>query len=64
MASKQLFIGGVLRCCAATLDEADVTPMRGGDLLPCKYCDSGLEYDEEKDAWFWSEEVDAKIKAL
>lgn len=54
MPTKPLRIGGVLRCCAATLREAaDVPDFNDaeGTVLPCRYCRSALWVRD--DAWEW-----------
>jgi hypothetical protein len=53
---KPLMIGGVLRCCIATL--VDHENAAGSDdegtVLPCKYCSSALHVSEG--AWRWFRE--------
>ena len=65
------YIGGLMRCCIATLDdhgeneerEADVE----GSVLPCKYCTSAmiLKTDEHPSgfAWHWFKEYEDAKKA-
>ena len=51
-----LRIGGVMRCCIATLDERvarDREPQEG-EKLPCNWCSSGLIYRDG--AWEWDHE--------
>lgn len=56
MARKPLHIGGVMRCCLATLD---LHEQQGGDdaegtVLPCRYCTSALHVQDG--AWRWHRE--------
>jgi hypothetical protein len=49
-----LRIGGVMRCCIATLDEAIVTENEG-DTLHCRWCKSQLRVRDG--AWEWDAEA-------
>lgn len=53
----RLRIGGVMRCCIATLEKRipDGAPVEG-EKLPCEYCSSGLIYNDG--AWEWDRETD------
>ena len=53
-ATKQYEIGGVMRCCIATLGEADVQETVG-ERVPCKYCGDGFEFDGEVWRKWWGE---------
>lgn len=53
-ATKQYEIGGVMRCCIATLEEADVQETKG-ERVPCKYCGDGFEFDGEVWRKRWGE---------
>jgi len=48
-------IGGVMRCCLATLQQADVED-KEGEVLPCKYCHSSLIVRDG--AWEWNQEAE------
>lgn len=52
--TKQYEIGGVIRCCIATLSEADVEE-KEGEIVKCKYCEDG--YVLRDDVWrkWWKE---------
>jgi hypothetical protein len=47
-------IGGVMRCCIATLYDADVTETKG-ERVPCKCCGHGFEFDGEVWRKWWGE---------
>lgn len=52
----QVFHGGLMRCCLATLDEAMVAaevPPKDGDKLQCKYHD-GYGMIFSGGAWRWN----------
>lgn len=49
-----LRIGGVMRCCIATLDDALVTENEG-DTLDCRHCSSRLRVRDG--AWEWDQEA-------
>lgn len=58
-APEMLAIGGVLRCCIATFDEArdnPETPAREGDVLPCRWCKGSLIFKDGK--WRWNRAAD------
>ena len=48
---KPLHIGGVLRCCIASLDEYEEGPDEEGTVLPCNFCSSALHVVDG--AWRW-----------
>ena len=51
----KIYIGGLLRCCIATIQEirAEATePPKDGELLTCKYCSESIRWD--KDGWRWN----------
>ncbi len=52
---KPLAIGGVLRCCVATLDRHEGSQDEG-TVLPCLYCQSALHVKDGK--WQWFREYD------
>lgn len=51
----QLMIGGLLRCCVATWDLADLTDLPPGHRLPCLHCSSAVVRDDdpETNVWRW-----------
>lgn len=57
--TKPYAIGGVLRCCIATLFDADVKEEKG-EKVPCKYCSDGFEFDGEAWRKWWGEAKEAK----
>lgn len=48
-----LRIGGVMRCCAETLNTTQVREV-AGEVLKCKYCSSSLIFRDG--AWEWNRE--------
>jgi len=53
----QIRIGGLMRCCTHTIDEAmqeAKDPPKEGDLLRCQYCrdESGMRFHDG--AWEWA----------
>ena len=51
---KPLAIGGVMRCCGATLDDHEAAggTAEEGAVLPCKYCKSALHVKDGMWRWF------------
>lgn len=49
---RQVHIGGLMRCCLATIAECDL-PSVVGTVLPCKYGCSGAVVGEDG-AWGWN----------
>lgn len=50
----RLRIGGVLRCCSASLGETEIQEApREGEVLACKYCKGALVYRDG--AWEWNQ---------
>ena len=49
---KRLALGGVMRCCQATLMEAEVRE-DPGEVLECKYCKGKLRFSDTKNLWEW-----------
>ena len=45
-------IGGLMRCCIATLNGAAFASEKEGDVLPCKYCKSSMRV--KGGAWEWN----------
>ncbi len=54
--TKQYEIGGVMRCCIATLGEADVKET-AGEIVKCKYCKDGFKFDGNVWRKWWGEEA-------
>ena len=52
--TKEYEIGGVMRCCIATLEESDVKEEQG-EIVKCKYCDEGFEFDGEAWKKWWGD---------
>lgn len=52
--TKPVRIGGLLRCCLTTLDEAENLKEEEGETLHCKYCSSSMIF--LNDAWEWLRE--------
>lgn len=49
MPARPISTGGLMRCCAATLDEED-DGVR--DTMNCKYCGASMSF--RNDAWRWN----------
>ena len=56
---KPLAIGGVLRCCAETLDTTSDLEEKEGDVLPCRWCKGSLIVRDG--VWRWNQE-EVKVK--
>ena len=53
----KVHIGGLLRCCLATLEELDELgqlPTEAGSLVTCKYCKQESLILEDDYVWRWS----------
>jgi hypothetical protein len=49
MASIDVYIGGLMRCCTQTIrdmDDSDI-PNTPGTIVPCAYCDNEMYVDRE-----------------
>lgn len=51
-ASKKLRVGGVMRCCVHTLNEAKGLKEVDGAILPCLFCSFSLIFKDG--AWEWN----------
>jgi hypothetical protein len=51
MAERQLRIGGVMRCCIATLNDYE-GPDEEGTVVPCRHCSSSVIFRDG--AWEWN----------
>ena len=55
MNTHALRMGGLMRCCLATLGEhigGDPPEPKPGDVVPCKYCSESMIYSDG--AWEWN----------
>jgi hypothetical protein len=64
-ANDKVRIGGLMRCCMATISEycADPSSPAGkeGDTLPCKWCRTVMRHDGL--AWEWHAVVPATVES-
>lgn len=55
-ARYEVFLGGLLRCCLATLEETMATRATlpvDGEKLRCRYCKNGMIFSAS--AWRWDQ---------
>jgi len=58
---KHVRIGGLLRCCVATIEDHNFTTApKEGDILECKYCTDTMVYHNE--CWEWNRPVTQLVK--
>lgn len=50
--TKPVMIGGLMRCCLATLNGSESLKEEDGEILPCKYCSSSMVF--AKGIWGWN----------
>ena len=57
MTTKQFEIGGVMRCCLATLGETEVKDEEG-ELVKCKHCEHGFILKDDVWRKWWGAKIE------
>lgn len=61
MVEARVRVGGLMRCCLATLDAAMAARTelpKEGEVLPCAHCTSSMVFNNE--AWEWNRPIDLR----